>query len=43
MPAITGGPAFGLAFAACLLAWLRFVPAARQEPVLAASLMLIAA
>lgn len=37
------GPAVGLAFAVCLLAWLRFVPAAQQEAVLAATLMLIAA
>lgn len=38
-----GGPAVGLAFALCLLAWLRAVPTARQEPVLAAVLMLVAA
>ncbi|CAL8468287.1 g7827 [Coccomyxa elongata] len=38
-----GGPAVGLAFALCLLGWLRGVPAARQEPVLAAVLMLVAA
>ncbi len=38
-----GGPAVGLAFALCLLGWLRFMPAAQEEPVLAATLMLVAA